>query len=124
MRKPGTRCTEKSKPGVVTRVVSPQVVEVDGTPWHVRDLRHRQVVEETDGSEDRPSETTEMDVPLYITAPVPWATMQVTPAPRSQGAADVTTPYFSTDNDLTSTSNDSFVSSEVTCIEEAGAHSE
>lgn len=118
MRKPGTRCTEKSKPGVVTRVVSPQVVEVGGTPWHVRDLRHRQVVEETDGPEERPSETTEMDVPLYIAAPAPWATMQVTPAPRSQGAADVTTPYFSTDNDLSSTSNDSFVSSEVTCIEE------
>ena len=42
VRKPGTRCTDKSKPGVITKIVSHQVVEVDGMPWHVRDLRPRQ----------------------------------------------------------------------------------
>ena len=39
VRKPGTRCTERSARGTVTGVVSPQVVEVGGMPWHVRDLR-------------------------------------------------------------------------------------
>ena len=37
----GTRCTERSQPGVVTAVISPWVVEVNGTPRHVRDLRWR-----------------------------------------------------------------------------------
>ena len=36
-----TRCTDVSRRGVVTKVVSPQQVEVDGTPWHVRSVRHR-----------------------------------------------------------------------------------
>ena len=40
VRRPGTRCTERSVRGTVSGVVSPQVVEVDGVPWHVRDLRH------------------------------------------------------------------------------------
>ena len=35
------RCDEQYKEGVVTGVVSDQVAEVDGTPRHVRDLRHR-----------------------------------------------------------------------------------
>lgn len=39
VRKPGTRCTERSSRGTVTRMVSPQVVEVGGVPWHIRDLR-------------------------------------------------------------------------------------
>ena len=47
MRRRGTRCTEVSRRGTVTRVVSPQVVEVDGVPWHVRDVRPR--YEEEDG---------------------------------------------------------------------------
>ena len=40
-RGPQTRCTDVSRPGTVTRVVSEQLVEVDGVPWHVRCLRRR-----------------------------------------------------------------------------------
>ena len=40
-RGPPTRCTDVSRPGTVTRVVSEQLVEVDGVPWHVRCLRRR-----------------------------------------------------------------------------------
>ncbi|KAF0291110.1 Intracisternal A-particle Pol-related polyprotein [Amphibalanus amphitrite] len=40
VRRPGTRCTERSVRGTVSGVVSPQVVEVGGVPWHIRDLRH------------------------------------------------------------------------------------
>ena len=36
-----TRCTDVSRRGVVTKVVSPQQVEVDGVPWHIRCVRHR-----------------------------------------------------------------------------------
>ena len=43
VRRQGTRCTERSQPGVVTAVSSPWVVDVDGTPRHVRDLRQRQM---------------------------------------------------------------------------------
>ena len=49
MRQPGTRCTELSRRGTVTGVTSPQVLEVDGVPWHVRDLRPRR---DGDGSPD------------------------------------------------------------------------
>ncbi|XP_045111049.1 uncharacterized protein LOC123504528 [Portunus trituberculatus] len=41
VKPPGVRCDEQYKEGVVTGVVSDQVAEVDGTPRHVRDLRHR-----------------------------------------------------------------------------------
>ena len=44
VRKLGSRCTERSRRGNVTATVSPQVVEVDGTPRHVRDLRSRNTV--------------------------------------------------------------------------------
>ena len=37
----GSRCGQQSRSGVITGVVSPQVVQVDGAPWHVRDVRHR-----------------------------------------------------------------------------------
>ena len=40
-RRRGSRCTQKSCPGTVTRIVSRQVVEIDGVPWHVRDIRPR-----------------------------------------------------------------------------------
>ena len=40
-RKRGERCTAVSREGVVTNVLSPQTVEVDGVPWHVRNIRHR-----------------------------------------------------------------------------------
>ena len=41
VRVPGSRCGSKSRSGVVTGGVSAQVIEVDGTPWHVRDVRRR-----------------------------------------------------------------------------------
>lgn len=37
-----TRCTDVSRRGAVTKIVSPQQVEVDGVPWHVRSVRRRQ----------------------------------------------------------------------------------
>ena len=43
MRRRGTRCTEVSRRGRVTGAISRQVLEVDGVPWHVRDLRPRHV---------------------------------------------------------------------------------
>ena len=43
-RTPGTRCGETSRPGHVTALVSPQVVDVDSMPWHVRDVRRRETV--------------------------------------------------------------------------------
>ena len=51
VRRRGTRCTDVSRRGTVTRVVSPQVLEVDGVPWHVRDLRPRQL-SDSKGSDD------------------------------------------------------------------------
>ena len=35
------RCVDRSKAGVVTGVQSDQVLEVDGMPWHVRNVRRR-----------------------------------------------------------------------------------
>ncbi|KAF0297012.1 hypothetical protein FJT64_005559 [Amphibalanus amphitrite] len=40
-RGPATRCTDVSRPGTVTRIVTDQLIEVDGAPWHVRCVRHR-----------------------------------------------------------------------------------
>ncbi|KAG0719842.1 hypothetical protein GWK47_049673 [Chionoecetes opilio] len=39
IRHPSRRCDSRSLEGTVTRLVSPQNVEVDGMPRHVRDLR-------------------------------------------------------------------------------------
>ncbi|KAG0726852.1 hypothetical protein GWK47_035774 [Chionoecetes opilio] len=39
IRHPSRRCNSRSLEGTVTRLVSPQNVEVDGMPRHVRDLR-------------------------------------------------------------------------------------
>lgn len=44
VRQQGSRCTDRSRPGIVTAVLSPWVVEVDGVPRHVKDLRRRQGV--------------------------------------------------------------------------------
>ena len=63
VRRSGTRCTEQSGRGTVTAVVSPQVVEVDGMPRHVRDLRRR--------SSELPVENHASDEPLYVMAPPP-----------------------------------------------------
>ena len=67
IRKRGERCTSVSQPGIVTRVNSPQVVEVDGMPRHVRDVRHRDLATLED-SESTHSDSDEAkdDPPLYI----------------------------------------------------------
>ena len=65
MRRRGTRCTASSRQGVVTRIVLAQVVEVDGVPWHVRDLRHRYGDDASDA--DTAGGGDEDDSPLYIT---------------------------------------------------------
>ena len=66
MRQPGTRCTVESRRGVITRVVSPQVREVDGVPWHVRDLRPRREEAGTDtGADDGGGD--EVLCPLFVT---------------------------------------------------------
>ena len=68
-RKRGERCTAVSKEGVVTKVISPQTVEVDGIPWHVRNIRHRLTrpggaeVTPDDGDLERPS-TDELAFPV------------------------------------------------------------
>ncbi|XP_045104967.1 uncharacterized protein LOC123500329 [Portunus trituberculatus] len=67
VRRRGERCTSASQPGVVTRVNSPQVVEVDGVPRHVRDLRHRSSLSVNEaGTPDEPG--VEDEPPLYVDA--------------------------------------------------------
>ena len=69
VRKPGSRCTTRSQRGEVTAVVSDQVVEVNGVPWHVRDLRP--CSECTDTRPDVPETTAPgEDLPMYVYAPV------------------------------------------------------
>ena len=69
IRMRGERCTTASQPGVVTRVNSPQVVEVDGVPRHVRDLRHRNRASTEDAGPPSVPEADD-DPPLYIDAEV------------------------------------------------------
>lgn len=52
IRRRGSRCTERSRPGTVTRLVSRQVAEIDGVPWHVRDIRPRGGGAETESDGD------------------------------------------------------------------------
>lgn len=67
VRRRGERCTSASQPGVVTRVNSPQVVEVDGVPRHVRDLRHRSSLSVNEaGTPDEPG--VEDEPPLHVDA--------------------------------------------------------
>ncbi|KFD49597.1 hypothetical protein M513_09540 [Trichuris suis] len=47
IKPPGARCVSTYHQGTVTAVLSRHAVEVDGTPRHVRDLRHRMAPEET-----------------------------------------------------------------------------
>ena len=121
VRKPGTRCTDQSKPGIVTKIVSDQVLEVDGTPWHVRDLRHRQSLENecaTEVSRSRTSEAAEMEAPLYINAPAPWRLIPVVPA-SPDGAADRTAANIGgEETKSTDSSDDSFGSAEAGFIAE------
>lgn len=65
IRNRGERCTSTSQQGVVTRVNSPQVVEVDGVPRHVRDLRHRDPSPPRRSSSPDTHEAPD-DPPLYV----------------------------------------------------------
>ena len=72
VRRRGTRCVEMSQPGTVSNVISEQVVEIDGVPWHVRNLRRRNA----DAAVDEPAREGdgEVDVSgndsLVVTVPV------------------------------------------------------
>ena len=103
MRKPGTRCSEQSKPGIVTKIIPPQVVEVEGMPWHIRDLRHRRDPGTRRVKRTRQENADELEAPLYITAPVPWA---VTPArvvtPKQSQAVNQVTMGISGDEEAQS----------------------
>ena len=48
LRRRGTRCSEPSVPGVVTAVNSQWVVEIDGVPRHIRDVRQRNQTDSPD----------------------------------------------------------------------------
>ena len=65
---PQNKCFKKFKCGKVTGVISPQAVEVDGIPRHVKDLRRR-VVSTEKGSErlgDKGVHKPEDDEPLMV----------------------------------------------------------
>ena len=86
VRKPATRCTEWSRSGVVTRVVSPQVVEVEGVPWHVRDVRL--CSERSDVRVIEPGWPLVDDAsPMYVSSgsPVPEAVEHAVPALVCEG---------------------------------------
>ena len=74
MRRRGqpTRCTDVSRKGIVTRLVSDQLVEVDGVPWHVRCVRRRYGAEEAAASGESSggeSELDDLDFPTVETVP-------------------------------------------------------
>ena len=107
-RKPGTRCTDESKPGIVTRVISPQVVEVNGAPWHVRDLRHRKNpaaggVKDVSACREPPN--TELEPPLYITAPAPWLVAPTVNSQSDNGASGQVEPRPSDSEESRSTAS-------------------
>ena len=85
VRRRGTRCTEWSRPGVVTGIVSPQVVEIHGVPWHVRDLRHRVAADEQSTAES--SDEDDDVLPLEIVGHVDPRPADGDVVPR--GRADV-----------------------------------
>ena len=77
IRKRGDRCTAVSKPGQVTGVQSSQTVEVDGIPWHVRNVRHRLEADPvTDGTTSEPGQSSQDEEPP---CPVPsvWVPQQL-----------------------------------------------
>ncbi|XP_045104348.1 uncharacterized protein LOC123499878 [Portunus trituberculatus] len=91
VRRRGERCTSASQPGVVTRVNSPQVVEVDGVPRHVRDLRHRSSLSVNEaGTPDEPG--VEDEPPLHVDAQSQLLQPQVAEpppeAPRSRASKE------------------------------------
>ncbi|KAK4322347.1 hypothetical protein Pmani_006904 [Petrolisthes manimaculis] len=66
VRPPNVRCDRQYGRGVVTRVMSDHVVEINGVPRHVRDVRHRSPSMESQGGREVADE--ECDA-LYITVP-------------------------------------------------------
>ncbi|XP_043199882.1 uncharacterized protein LOC122369303 [Amphibalanus amphitrite] len=70
VRRRGTRCVDASRPGTVSDVVSEQVVEVDGVPWHVRNLRRRNAAVEEGPVSEGDSEGERDGESLVITVPV------------------------------------------------------
>ena len=85
VRRRGSRCTERSQPGVVTAVISSWVVEVDGTPRHVRDLRRRaQGALQDAARSSAESGPDDSDVPLFIdqgAVPAPESTVGTSDSP-------------------------------------------
>lgn len=71
MRRRGqpTRCTDVSRKGTITRLVSDQLVEVDGVPWHVRCVRRRYGADAVDSAEKgEGSEPDDLDFPVVVTS--------------------------------------------------------
>ncbi|XP_043215697.1 uncharacterized protein LOC122378555 [Amphibalanus amphitrite] len=66
VRRRGTRCTETSQRGTVTGELSEQVLEVDGVPWHVRNLRPRYEASPDSGDD---SEEADESPPLLVGSP-------------------------------------------------------
>ena len=66
-----TRCTDVSRRGVVTRIVSLQQVEVDGTPWHVRSVRHRHGAAPPTPTSDSDTDDSDADNFLVVSRPGP-----------------------------------------------------
>uniref|UniRef100_A0A5S6QZG4 Integrase catalytic domain-containing protein n=1 Tax=Trichuris muris TaxID=70415 RepID=A0A5S6QZG4_TRIMR len=60
VKPPGVRCNTRYLKGEVTNVTSEHVVEVNGTPRHVKDLRHRSV----ESSAEEPRDAEEESGPL------------------------------------------------------------
>ena len=83
VRQSGTRCSAQSKRGAVTGLVSQQVVEVNGVPRHVRDLR-RCAQQEPPGGEQTPCAATPISIEadLLLIVDVPQADVQ-TPCTES-----------------------------------------
>ena len=71
-RGPTTRCTDVSRPGTVTRVVSEQQVEVDGVPWHVRCVRRRSSSDQPPGSLAGSSDDSGDDPAVLLASPEQW----------------------------------------------------
>ena len=91
VRRRGTRCTDTSQPGVVSALVSPQVVDVDGVPHHVRNLRHRDVGASGDGDDRAEDGSAGNEPPLIVpTQPAHVPTQRVCDAASNDevGGAD------------------------------------
>ena len=85
VRQRGMRCTELSRRGTVTGIVSEQVVTVDGIPRHVRDLRR--CVDQAPPCHECHDDV-DTDLPLYVDASAPTAPVVTgVSAPQSSGVS-------------------------------------